>query len=91
MYSKYTRLYGAWFKIPLELVSDIATKQAMINDRIIFDRYIQLRKGIRLMNVKVNEGWDGMDFVDAQYTIAIRYDMYKIPRIIKHYLQRHAN
>ena len=46
-----------------------------------------LKKGIRLMNGNVTMAVaDGNDFVEDKFTTLIKFDTYKIPRIISGYI-----
>lgn len=50
------------------------------------ERLAKLKKGVRIFFVDVMSAFNGDDFVKDQYTVRIRYNGYRIPRIIKNHL-----
>lgn len=77
--------YAIVHKMPMELPDDTAVK---IVSRIVRDkrRDVLKSKSLRLINPDTMVGLDGDDFVKARKTVRVRFDAYKVSRIIKRHL-----
>jgi hypothetical protein len=76
--------YGFYIKSPREELPVIAGERVRL--RAQGEMYNQLRKGVRLMDIRIRIGYDGDDVVKDMVTIICEANMVKVPRFVRNYL-----
>lgn len=78
--------YATYNKVTNEALKDFKLMEFFLINEVKRVKVSNLLKSIRLMNPVIEIGYNGDDFIKNTQTMVIRFDAYKVPRIIKNSL-----